>query len=346
MGFLGIQTEKERAHEKDIEQIRANQKNQAIQAQIQAQAESDEKNRLARERSEDKDRASNERIAKMKTDAEIAKAETEKYAIGEDVKVKIETAKIQENIEANEQKEITKRQQQELEQTTKQTAIHEEGENTRAKIQENINAKGEEEKTKRQQHELEQTTAQAAIREEGENTRAKIQENISAKKEEEDTNRTKINADRDVAISESESRVKEKAISEISNMFESYLKYTTESHKAEIELLYKSIEIQKEKFFKLLEKNQSEKEKLMELSARTANGVDKMDYQTRIDDLEATIKKIIEEDAESDKKLKSTLAQISYRQRIETQKSNEKMISMNSLFLTQQDAPLELGEEK
>lgn len=84
----------------------------------------------------------------------------------------------------------------------------------------------------------------------------------------------------------------------------------------------------------------------MELSAQAANDVDKLNYLTRIDDLEATIKSLTEKDAESDKELKSTLAQISYRQRIETQKSNEKMISMNSLFLTQQDAPLELGEEK
>lgn len=254
-----------------------------------------------------------ERIARTNAETENARIEAEKYAIEKDNERKRTLAEIQRDINAKEQEEETKRQNQKYERDLEA-----------ARIQENSRIAQSHEQAESERFASQQSTEKVRIQ------------------EEEESRRTEIQARRDVAISESENRVKEKAIAEISNMFSSYLKYTTESHKAEIELLYKNSEIQKEKFMRLIDANQSEKEKLMELSAQASSDTDKLNYLNRIDDCEATIKTLIEKDEEADKNLKAALAQISYRQRVETQKSNEKLISTDMLFLSQPDA--EIGE--
>lgn len=182
-----------------------------------------------------------------------------------------------------------------------------------------------------QETEQREETNRKEIEETEETKRTFLRETEETKRFESDqvTRRAGIEANRQVSIKELE--YKETAVKEMTNMFNSYMQYVSETHKAEIDFLIKSNLDRKEKFLAALQSAREEKAHILELS-KEAKGQEKLDYLNKSDELEETIRMLLDKDSKDEDNMKAELQIISYKQDRE-RAEGQKMIPTNTLLL-------------
>lgn len=182
-----------------------------------------------------------------------------------------------------------------------------------------------------QETEQREETNRKKIEETEETKRTFLRETEETKRFESDqvTRRAGIEANRQISIKELE--YKETAVKEMTNMFNSYMKYVSEAYKAEIDFLIKENLDRKEKFLATLQSTREEKAHILELS-KEAKGQEKLDYLNKSDELEETIRMLLDKDSKDEENMKAQLQIISYKQDRD-RAEGQKMIPTNTLLL-------------
>ena len=268
-----------REHEKEMEELKikaaADERRENTAAKEAADRlyyANEEKKRIAEERKEDKQRASQERIDIAKANAVKAKADAEKATILSEHNLKVELAKKQVEANAKDQEEQTIRKR-----------IEEEEESNRVRISAErdieINTKEQEELTKR-----------TVIEEKAE------------------TARVQISAERDVAIAKSadETSVRLREQQRLENQFlESEItkrgELTLEYMKEELKMLDKERERKHLEFEKLIDSTKEKQRELQELFDKTGN----IELIAQISDCETTLKQYIAKDKRDEREYNS-----------------------------------------
>lgn len=180
----------------------------------------------------------------------------------------------------------------------------------------------------------------------GENERkitiARIEKEIQETEQREETNRKEIEETEETKRFESEQATRRAEIEanrqievaarkSVADVFNSYMQYVSEAYKAEIDFLIKENLDRKEKFLATLQSAREEKAHILELS-KEAKGQEKLDYLNKSDELEETIRMLLDKDSKDEDNMKAELQIISYKQDRE-RAEGQKMIPTNTLLL-------------
>lgn len=171
----------------------------------------------------------------------------------------------------------------------------------------------------------------AEIEKEIQETEQREETNRKKIEETEETQRISIRETEETKRVESELEYKKTAVKEMTNMFNSYMQSISEAHKADIDFLIKENLDRKEKFLAALQSAREEKAHILELS-KEAKGQEKLEYLNKSDELEETIRMLLDKDSKDEENMKAQIQIISYKQDRE-RAEGQKMIPTNTLLL-------------
>lgn len=264
--------------------------------------------------------------AKHERDLAAARQQAEEDRMAREYEADREAEIAQAKLQQSERNRQTRQRKYELEADTKKytAKLESDFEMHKSDNAKDINRKTEEESTHREQLSQEGQTKRKEIAENEKTKRTQIAQDAETQRQEqaesEATKRVQLDVD-----------FKKKASEDMAKMFSTYMEYTSESYKATLEFLYKESVERKEKFLAVMNSARNEKALLLDLSKK-AKGQEKLDYINKLDELEYTIQREIDLDAECDKELLATFAELKYKQE-KLDRQGQNMISTNTLFL-------------